>query len=1007
MAPSEIDFYKVLGIPRDASEDEIKKAFRKAAKDTHPDKNPGDPLAKEKFQDLQRAHDALKDSLERAKYDEDNPYHGCSDGAYTQHSKTKASGTAKRYTTPAQPQWGASSSSTFSSRGFAHQSGGRASAYKNTYSGYPEGTYRKPRSGYENTGTFRSTAGHDDGYRFYDSGYRPESPRDYDRSSSSQTGPRQSTATPNSAKTPSSSSSRTRPNSTPDPPQTDSAAPTPEFNLKAYIKERRAREVAAEAEQKRQKEEEEAMRARRAEMEEHAKKAEKLRKDEERIKKELERAKAEEAKKAEKEARARREWTEANKHHSRSGYNQGDPPFAFPFHSAEVDSEEVEARKAEEEARARRQWSELNRHHSRNGYSQGDPPVVFPFRSAEVDLERKVDEELRAKTRSAASSASRRGSKKSPTKPRHQHSHESDTNGYADDWNKSGVNSGNPGSFAYQYSKGEDSSEGFMDKTLRREKERAAREKQREASSDQWENPSRENGPRIHTRTKSDPRPPGRRGSPTEPETASTSSPPPPQADREKQSPRIASPKPRRTDAQFRSVPYVSPGTATNHTDFSGSSFRFDPVPDGSARRDSRHTPEAAATPVGRESPFSKDPDLRFFDNKAQIDPFNYTTAEELFPPKQPFARPQSQPVYPTQPQHAPVPRQTPQPHTQQQHQTRQQPDNQPFKEALWDNLIKTTKAFTFRPEVPTAALRSPKKMSSSGISKGKGKGRETTTTTDPINLSTHDCTGAKCGQCPTDTKDPIKPEPMENSRSQTSHKTTVEDDVDAMDTAPDTGVPSPTTGVRPKLSGLGIGLPVDGSSASPRSPLPGQLGGLDTLGKFMGVPPFRHANVGLGGFDDVKGNLPSLPQPSIQPRQGPSLKGKLPRPFKPDIRDIYEPQTPAEEPFAVPLPPKIPKTPRTVTLESYNTLFYLVEPYIKKWNEYEGKYNDLHTRLSSAGLRDVMTLDGNTIMNYITRVREKDIILEDSYRQAREKHMQALEGWVDYRNLVLELKQG
>ncbi|PWW74554.1 hypothetical protein C7212DRAFT_209593 [Tuber magnatum] len=959
MAPSEIDFYKVLGITRQATEDEIKKAFRKAdplccilhvlthspAKDTHPDKNPGDPLAKEKFQDLQRAHDTLKDNLERAKYDEDNPYHGYPDGVYPQHSRTKLSGTAKRYATAAQPQWGNSSSSTFSSRGFSHQSGARTSTHKGTY-GYPEGSYRKTRSGYEHASAYRSAAGHDDGYRFYDAGYRPESPRDYDRSSSSQTGPRQSTATPNSsARTTSSSSSRTRPDSTPDPPQTDSTAPTPEFNLGAYIKERRAREAAAEAEQKRQKEEEEeAMRARRAEMEEHVKKAEKLRRDEERIKKEHERMKAEaETRKAEKEARARRE--------------------------------------------ARRQWSEANKHHSRNGYSQGDPSVPSPSHFAEADLEKKVDEELRAKTRSTASSTSRRGSKKSPTKPRHQRSHESDTNGYADGWNKSGINSDNSGGFAHPYPKGEDGSESFMDKMLRKEKERVAAEKQRETSSDQWENPSRENGSRIHSRTRSDPRPPGRRGSPAQPETAEPSSPPSPRADPERQSPRIASPRPRRTDSQFR--------------------FKFDSVPDSPARKDPHHAPEAATTPVGQENPFSKDPDLRFFD-KAQIDPFNYTTAEELFPPKQPFARPQSQPVYPTQPQHMPVPRQTPQPHTQQQHHARQQPDSQPFKEALWDNLIKTTKAFAFRQEAPATTLRSPKKkMSGSSISKGKGKGRETTITPDPINLPTHNCTDAKCGQCPTDNTDPIKPQPMESSKSQTSYQTTVEDDVDAMDTAPDTGVPSPTTGVRPRLPRLGIGRPVEGNLASPRSPLPGQLGGLDNLGKFMGVPPFRHANIGLESFDDIKNNLPFPSQTPIQPRQGPTLRGRFPKVFKPDIRDIYEPQTPAEEPFAVPLPPKVPKTPRTVTLESYNTLFYLVEPYIKKWNEYEGKYNDLHARLSSAGLRDVMTLDGNTIMNYITRVREKDMILEDSYRQAREKHMQALEGWVNYRNLVLELKQG
>ena len=972
-----------------------------SAKDTHPDKNPGDPLAKEKFQDLQRAHDTLKDNLERAKYDEDNPYHGYPDGTFPQHSKTKSSGTAKRYTTAAQqPQWTASSSSTFSARGFAHQSGARTSAYKSTYSGHPEASYRKSRSGYDHNGAYRSAAGHDDGYTFYEPRYRPESPRDYDRSSSSRTGPRQSTATPNSsAKTASSSSPRARPNSTPDPPQTDPAAPTPDYDLAAYIKERRVREAAAEAaqaaqaEQKRQREEEEAMRARRAEMEEHAKKAEKLRKDEERQNKERIRA-------------------------------------------------EKEAGRAEEEARARRQRSETNGHHSGNGYGQTDPPFANPFPPAEEDLERKVYEELlRARTRSAASSASRQGSKKSPTKPKHQRSHESDTNGRTDGWNNPGSNSDNSSGFAYPFPKGEDEGfmdkvrrrekernnpgnnsdnsggfaypfpksedEGFMDKVRRREKERGATEKQRETSSEQWENSCRENGSRIHSRTKSDPRPPGRQGSFTQPEAARTSSPPSSRAEPESQSPRIASPRPRRTDSQFWSVPHITPDLTTDHTNFSGPSFQFNSAPDGPARKDSYDAPEAATMPMGQESPFSKDPDFRFFDNKPQIDPFNYTTPDELFPPKQPFARPQSQPVYPTQPQHAPVPRQTPQPHTQQQHQARQQPDDDPpFKEALWDNLINTTKAFAFRPEVP---LRSPKKkMSGSSISKGKGKERETTLTPDPINLPANNFTSAKYEQCPIDTTDPIKPEPVENSKPQTSHQTTVEDDVDAMDTAPDTGVPSPTAGVGPKLPRLSIGRSTGSNSASPRSPLPGQLGGLDNLGKFMSAP-LKRTSVGLENFDEIKSNLPLPSQASIQPRQAPTptLKGKLPKVPKPDIRDLYEPQTPAEEPFAVPLPPKIPMTPRTVTLESWNTLFYRVEPYIMKWNEYEGKYNDLHTRLSSSGIREVITLDGNTIMNYITRVREKDMILENSYRQAREKHMRALEGWVHYRNAILGLKQG
>ncbi|KAF6118318.1 DnaJ heat shock protein family (Hsp40) member B11 [Phyllostomus discolor] len=63
------DFYKILGVPRSASIKDIKKAYRKLALQLHPDRNPDDPQAQEKFQDLGAAYEVLSDSEKRKQYD--------------------------------------------------------------------------------------------------------------------------------------------------------------------------------------------------------------------------------------------------------------------------------------------------------------------------------------------------------------------------------------------------------------------------------------------------------------------------------------------------------------------------------------------------------------------------------------------------------------------------------------------------------------------------------------------------------------------------------------------------------------------------------------------------------------------------------------------------------------------------------------------------------------------------------------------------------------------------
>src|ERR1700738_1499965 len=73
MAVDYKDYYKILGVSKNASEKEIRSAYRKLARQYHPDVNPGDKAAEDKFKEINEANEVLGDPEKRKKYDELGP----------------------------------------------------------------------------------------------------------------------------------------------------------------------------------------------------------------------------------------------------------------------------------------------------------------------------------------------------------------------------------------------------------------------------------------------------------------------------------------------------------------------------------------------------------------------------------------------------------------------------------------------------------------------------------------------------------------------------------------------------------------------------------------------------------------------------------------------------------------------------------------------------------------------------------------------------------------------
>src|SRR5450432_1466131 len=75
MAVDYKDYYKILGVSKDADQKEVRKAYRKLARKYHPDVNPGDTAAEEQFKEMNEANEVLSDPEKRKKYDEMSNYY--------------------------------------------------------------------------------------------------------------------------------------------------------------------------------------------------------------------------------------------------------------------------------------------------------------------------------------------------------------------------------------------------------------------------------------------------------------------------------------------------------------------------------------------------------------------------------------------------------------------------------------------------------------------------------------------------------------------------------------------------------------------------------------------------------------------------------------------------------------------------------------------------------------------------------------------------------------------
>src|SRR5579885_2140530 len=140
------DYYGVLGVKKTATADEIRKAFRKLARKYHPDVNPGDKKAEEKFKEISEANDILSDEKKRKVYDQLGFYSDQIDPAQAEaYARQQGGGFHGGHGGGVPVDFGGFDFSGFQGGGAQQQTGGGWSSFKDIFSGIFSGQQEQKR----------------------------------------------------------------------------------------------------------------------------------------------------------------------------------------------------------------------------------------------------------------------------------------------------------------------------------------------------------------------------------------------------------------------------------------------------------------------------------------------------------------------------------------------------------------------------------------------------------------------------------------------------------------------------------------------------------------------------------------------------------------------------------------------------------------------------------------------------------------------------------------------